>query len=303
MPSPEHDAVVALLRELAAERGDRPMSVEESRQQLDANGDLFSVPATVRIESFEAAGIGCERYVPDEVLTDGLFLYFHGGAYVSGSLRSHRPVCGRIAHAAGTELVAVDYRLAPEHRHPAALEDAVAVYRWLLDEGGEASRIVLAGDSAGGGLTTAALLALQSSEAPIPAGAVLISPWLDLTLSGDSIVTAADVDPMLQAASLASSAESYAGSDVRATFVSPIFATPQQLSGLPPMLLLAGTADILVDDSRAFAHRARAAGADVSLNVEDGLVHVWPFIDGIPEAAAAMDRIASWIRARVGEPS
>jgi acetyl esterase/lipase len=298
VPSPEHDEVVALLRAMAAERPDGTEAVEDARIRLDGLGDLFPVPPGVAVAPTEVAGVAAERYVPAARQADGLVLYLHGGSYVAGSLQSHRPLCARLAEAVGVPVVALAYRLAPEHPHPAGLDDALAAYTALRAEA-DAGRIVVVGDSAGGGLATALALALAGRHEPLPAGVVLVSAWLDLTLSGASIRGAAGADPMLDAPTLRRHAEAYAGGRLRDPLVSPVFATPATLAGLPPFLLLAGTADILVDDSRTFASRARAAGAAVDLDVGDGLVHVWPFLDGVPEAADALTRIATWARARL----
>jgi monoterpene epsilon-lactone hydrolase len=294
MPSEAFEQVVALIRAAAA---DDPgtSTVEEARARLDEMGALFAVPDGVEVEPAEVAGIACERYRP-AAASRGLVIYHHGGSYVAGSLASHRALVARIAAAGGCEVLAVDYRLAPEHPHPAGLDDALAVYRRTLADGARPDQVIVAGDSAGGGLTTALLLALRDAGDPLPAGAVLLSPWLDLTLTADAVTSRADEDPMLTAEGLAPSAKAYGGDDLRRPLVSPVFADP---AGLPPLLILVGSAEILLDDSRTFAERARAAGVEVDLDVEEGLVHVWPFIDGIPESAAALTRIAAWIDDRL----
>jgi acetyl esterase/lipase len=297
VPSAEHEQVVALMRAAAA--GEAATETwEEARARLDGLGALFAVPGDVEVEPADVAGVPCERFRPAApTLPPGaLVVYAHGGSYTAGSLASHRALTARLARACGCEAVAVGYRLAPEHPHPAGLEDAAAVYRRLLAGGADPGRVLLAGDSAGGGLVTALLLALRDDGDPLPAGAVLLSPWLDLTLSGEAVTARAADDPMLRAEALARSARAYAGEDLGRPLVSPVFADP---AGLPPLLVLVGTAEILLDDSRTFAARAAAAGVEVDLDVEDGLIHVWPFVDGIPEAAAAMDRIGGWARRRL----
>jgi epsilon-lactone hydrolase len=258
-------------------------------------GDMFAVPDGIAIDPFRVDDIPCERLVPTEWVSSEdrpRILYLHGGAYTGGSLASHRALAGRLARACAREVVAVDYRLAPEHPYPAGLDDVRTVYHHLLDVGTAPRDLVVMGDSAGGGLTTALLVDLRDRGEALPAGAVLFSPWLDLTLTSDTVRTKADEDPVLRATALGRSARAYAGEDLRRPGVSPVFADP---AGLPPMLILVGTAEILLDDSRTFAARARSAGVAVDLDVEDGLVHVWPFLDGIPEAAAAADRVATWV--------
>ncbi len=293
MPSIEHEGIVALLREVRAQNGETP-TVEEARQNLDASGDLFAVPEGVTVESFVIDSLSCERYDPPAARSTPIILYFHGGAYVGGSLRSHRSLCARVADATTARVVAVDYRLAPEHPFPAALDDAIKAYRWLLSSGYEAEHIVLAGDSAGGGLAVATLLSLQANDAT-PGGAVLLSPWLDLTLTNEAVAAVGPNDPMLVASILLRDAAMYNGDDLRNPLASPSFATDASLAGLPPLLILAGTRDILVADSRDFAERARAQGVEVTLEVGEGLIHVWPYLAGVPEATEAMALIGRWV--------
>jgi epsilon-lactone hydrolase len=293
LPSSEHEGVVALLRQVRAESQETP-TVEVARQRLDASGDLFAIPEGVTVEPFSIDTLSCERYDPPAARSTPIILYCHGGAYVGGSLRSHRSLCARIAVATEASVVAVDYRLAPEHPFPAALDDAMKAYRWLLSSGYEAEHVVLAGDSAGGGLAAATLLSLQANDAT-PAGAVLLSPWLDLTLTNEAVVAVGSSDPMLVASILQRDAEMYNGDDLRSPLVSPYFASDESLAALPPMLILAGTRDILVGDGRDFAERALAQGAKVSLELGEGLIHVWPFLSGVPEATAAMTLIGDWV--------
>lgn len=294
MPSPEHEAIVAHLRS-TTRRG--AFSIKDVRAGLELNGRLFPVRDDVDVTPFVIGAIACERYDPPAPRSDGLIVYVHGGAYVAGSLQSHRPMAARIAHATGTTTVAVQYRLAPEHPFPAAIDDVVSVVRSMKRLGTPAHKLVVAGDSAGAGLAVAGLLALVE-EGIRPAGAVLLSGWFDLTLSGESLVTAADADPLLDPTSLPGAVAAYAGEAVEDPLVSPALAPLSLLAELPPLLLMAGTADIVVDDSRLLARRAREAGVSVDLDVEPDLIHVWPFLDGVPEAEAAMVRIGEWVRRR-----
>lgn len=224
-------------------------------------------------------------------------LYLHGGGYVSGSPATHLAVTARLAHAAGARLFALDYRLAPEHPFPAALEDAWAAYWWLLTEQHVApAQIVVAGDSAGGGLTLALLLALRAAGMPLPAGGVGLSPWLDLTLSSTTLADNATTD-YLNIDILRASAQMYSsGQDVRNPLISPLFA---DLSGLPPLLLQAGTAEMLLDDSRRFAARAQAAGVAVELAIFPHMVHVWHFTWRVEvQARQALAQIGCFVRER-----
>ena len=295
MPSQEHQQIIDLLRSSAAD-GPEAVDVAGARKRLDTLGTIFSVPDGVSVKAAEIAGISCERSVPSNISSPATVLYLHGGSYSAGSLVSHRALCARMAVAAGCEVIAVDYRLAPEHPFPAGLDDAAAVWRQLLDEGIRPEDMIVAGDSAGGGLTTALLLRLRDEGVAMPAGGVLLSPRLDLTLQGASMTQRAEDDPMLTEAALAEAAQAYAD-ELAHPLASPLFA---DLAGLPPLLVLVGTAEVLLDDSTRFADRARAAGVEVDLDVEEGLIHVWPFLDGVPEAAAAMERIAGWIATHTG---
>ncbi len=200
-------------------------------------------------------------------------LYLHGGGYTIGSPLAYREFSTQLARTAGASLFAPDYRLAPEHPHPAALEDALAAYRALLDLGHAADDVVVAGDSAGGGLTLALLVAIRDAGLPLPARAVLFSPWLDLTLSGTSVASKAEADPSLDQAGLAAAAAHYLnGLPAETPAASPLFA---DLTGLPPLLIEVGEAEILLSDATRLADRAALAGVDITLHVWPGMPHVW----------------------------
>ena len=290
MPSEEHQQIVEFLRASSAQ-SPRSGSFVDARAGLDQMGALFAVPDEVTVEATTVAGVPCEWSVPADAAT-GTIVYLHGGAYTAGSLTSHRALVARIARATGCRVLAVDYRLAPEHPYPSGLDDCAAVVACLLYDGIDPAELIVAGDSAGGGMATALLLRrYDEGEEPL-AGAVLLSPWLDLRLGSDSMSDRAEADPMLRRALLSTSVAAYV-TDPTDPLVSPVLADP---SGLPPLLILVGTAEVLLDDSRTFAEVARAAGVDVDLDVEEGLIHVWPFLDGVPEATAALERIGSWTR-------
>lgn len=225
-----------------------------------------------------------------------VLLYLHGGGYVFGSLRTHGNLIGALARASRARTLALEYRLAPAHPAPAALEDAVLAYRQLLAEGIAPERIVVAGDSAGGGLALSLLLALRAQGLPLPGGAVPISPWVDLACSGESFVTNAEHDFVgIEHCRLA--AESFlAGRDATSPDVSPLFA---DLAGLPPLLVHAGGRETLVDQIRAFVERARVASVDVTYAEYPEMVHVWHLHRGItPEAQQAIDEIGRFVQAR-----
>lgn len=221
-------------------------------------------------------------------------LFLHGGGYVSGSPSTHIAITGRLAQAARARVFALDYRLAPEHPFPAAVEDAWAAYWWLITaQRLSPAQIVVAGDSAGGGLTLALLLMLRDANIPLPAGAVGLSPWVDLTLSGGTIAANATTD-YLNYDVLRTAAQMYSrGHDLRDPLLSPLYA---DLTGLPPLLLQAGSAEMLLDDSRRFAQRARAAGVDVQLAVFAHMVHVWHFTWLVaPQARQAIGQIGEFV--------
>lgn len=221
-------------------------------------------------------------------------LYLHGGGYYFCSPRTHRSIVFGLATRANAPVFSLDYRLAPEHRFPAALDDATAAYRHLIAEGTAPESIVIAGDSAGGGLALATLVALRDAGDPLPAGAVLFSPWTDLAATGASIVDNDGADPMFSGPAIAKAAKVYLG-DMPAThpYASPVYA---DLRGLPPLFMMAGSTEVLLDDSRRVAANARAAGVDCELEVWKKMPHVWPiFAPFIPEANRALDRAAAFV--------
>jgi len=215
-----------------------------------------------------------------------------------GSLNTHRQLAGWIAKAAGARVLLADYRLGPESPFPAAVEDAVAAYQWLLGQGVDAAGVAIAGDSAGGGLTAATLIALRDRGLPMPAAGVLLSPWTDLALTGESLTSRAALDPMIAgAAGVSNMADAYlSGADPRTPLASPLYA---DLAGLPPLLIQVGTEEVLFDDSIRFDAKARAAGVDVTLEPWNGQVHVFQsFAFMVPEAREAIARIGEFVKAR-----
>lgn len=254
------------------------------------------VARDVTCETVSAGGVPAEWIVPPNAAADRVILYLHGGGYVMGSINTHRAMIARIARASQAKALALDYRLAPEHPFPAAVDDATAAYRWLLAQGYKPGKIVISGDSAGGGLALATLIALRDAGSPMPAAAVPISAWADLEGTGASIKTRAATDPMVDQAGLHRMATLYAGDrNMKNPLLSPIHA---DYKGIPPMLLQVGDAEVLLDDSTRVADRAKAAGVKVELEAWPEMFHVWHvFAKILPEGQQAIDRIGAYVLA------
>lgn len=297
MPSAEHEFMVEMMSDgmdLSA------LSLEEQRAAMEASAELFPPDDDVTAEVVDADGVPAEWVTVPSSRGRRVVLYLHGGAYVMGSSGSHRGLAGRIARAADASVLLPNYRLAPEHVFPAAVEDALACWRWLLGKGFEPAQMTIAGDSAGGGLALATLLALKEAGESLPACGVGLSPWTDLTGSGPSAQPGIVDDPMLTLSGLIDSGRDYAAHDVNNPLASPLLG---DLAGLPPLLLQVGTREILLSDSTRFAERATAAGTSVTLEVEEGLIHVWQMFPDLPEAQQAVQRIGRFIRQHTGSPS
>jgi len=224
-------------------------------------------------------------------------MYLYGGGYVISSPHSRRKLAGHLANASGARALVPRYHLAPERPFPSAVEDATADYRWLLGEGGRPERTVVAGDSSAGGLTVAAMLKLREERTPLPSGGVPISPWVDLACTGETLETNAAVDLTTTKASLQRMAGLYLhGADPRTPLASPLYA---DLSGLPPLLIVVGGDEALLDDSVRLARAVGMAGVEVTLYIGAGMQHIFPIYCGmIPEADAAVAMIGAWIRSR-----
>jgi monoterpene epsilon-lactone hydrolase len=298
VPSPEYEQILELAWARRREVEDElPLSVERGRADLEEMSGLFPLPDDVEVEPVNAGGVPGIWLTPPAVSRERVLLYLHGGYYQRGSSATHRELAARIARAAGTRALALDYRLAPEHRHPAAVEDAVAAYRWLLGEGHEAGATALAGDSAGGGLTLATLVALRDAREPLPAAAAVMSPWVDLAMTGASSAARQPLDPVLDHQTKRQAVANYLdGGDPKAPLASPLYA---DLHGLPPLLIEVGTDEILYADAVRLAEAARNAGVDVTLEIGEGLMHVYQFISVTPEARAATDRIGGFLAERI----
>jgi len=271
-------------------------TVQETRANFEQMAGMFPVAADVKCEPVDAGGVKSEWVTAPGADAGRAVLYLHGGGYVIGSINTHRDLAARISRAAKARVLLIDYRLAPEHPFPAAVEDSVAAYRWMLAQGLKPARISVAGDSAGGGLTVATLAAIRDAKLATPGAAVCLSPWVDLEGVGDSMKSKASVDPMVQRDGLLEMAQHYlAGKDARSPLAAPLYA---DLAGLPPMLIQVGTAETLLDDSTRIAERARKAGVKVTLEPWENMIHVFQvFAPMLDEGQQAIEKIGEFIRA------
>jgi len=273
--------------------------IEDRRARMDQI-DKLPRPRKVHYLDTFVGGIPAIVATPTEVRPDRHILYIHGGAYVVGSPKSHIAMCARLAKRAAATITVIDYRLAPEHVYPAAVDDCVAAYRAIISDI-DPSLVTIAGDSAGGGATLAMLGVLKAAGDPMPGAVYVLSPWADLTASGESVVTRAPFDPMFDGDGLIDAATTYAGdTPLDDPGVSPLFADP---TGYPPTLIQTGMDEILLSDSTRLAERYEAAGVDVRLDLRDDLWHVYPVLAGyMPEATDALVRAAVFIREKTPAP-
>lgn len=279
---------IAVLKELVASITP-PATLDEARRQMDSYPQ--PLPEGTAVEAVDVEGIAGEWLSRADSVAGRALLFLHGGGYTTGSIRSHRRLAALVAAACAADCLTIDYRLAPEHPCPAAVDDAVTAYQWLRASG--ASSIMIAGDSAGGGLALATLLALRKRGVVLPDAAVLLAPWLDLTCAGTSMTVNADADFILSADGLREAAQSYAGTrPLEDELVSPLFG---DFAGLPPVFVQVGDADLVLDDALRFARRAGDSGSVVELEVAEGMPHVFQGFSGLlPEADRAIDRIGNW---------
>ncbi|HWQ05055.1 MAG TPA: alpha/beta hydrolase [Longilinea sp.] len=265
-------------------------SLEDQRSWQEKSTRFFKIPNDVIIKTLSVDGIRAEL-IDVEGSGNGIILYLHGGAYAVGSVNVHREFLARLAKSCQMKVLAIDYRLAPEHPFPAALEDSLAAYHWLLSQGYDPSNIVIAGDSAGGGLAIATLISLRDGKLPLPACALCISPWLDLSSTPEEINN--NNDPLLNPKILGIYSRYYAGhTDAANPLISPIFA---DLQGLPPMIIQAGTNEILLDEIQQFYKKACQAGIEIILDCWQGMFHVFQIIPVLPETKLSLEKIANFI--------
>jgi len=299
MPSQAmQDVMDALRDEQKASASQPPPALEERRATFAPGGRPHPVPDDVQVTEVTAGGVPAHWLTAPGADTGRVLLFLHGGGFEFGSVRSDGELAARLGRASGMRILFPEYRLAPEHHFPAAIDDVLAAWRWLrTDQGLSANSIAVAGDSAGGGLAVALLVAVRDADEALPAAAVLMSPTVDLTSSGATMTERADQDPISTPDMLRQFAADYlAGTDPKNPLASPLFAL---LAGLPPLLIQVGTADLLLSDSERLGAAAAKAGVDVTLEIGEGLPHVYPIMLGTPEAAQATEQTGKFLRAQV----
>ncbi|HXN86854.1 MAG TPA: alpha/beta hydrolase [Candidatus Binataceae bacterium] len=292
MSQQQLDTIIQMLK--ARPVADPNASIEQVRAGFEAMGSMLPVEADIKAEPVSAGGVKAEWVTAPGAESTRAILYLHGGGYVIGSINTHRALAGRLSRAAKARVLLIDYRLAPEHPFPAAVDDSVAAYRWMLAQGLKATRIAVAGDSAGGGLTAATLVAIRDAKLPVPAAGALLSPWVDLEGIGESMTTKDAADPMVHKDGLVGMAKAYlAGKNPRTPLAAPLYA---ELAGLPPLLIQVGTSETLLDDASRFSERAKKAGVNVTYEPWDKMIHVWQlFAPMLDEGQQAIEKIGAFI--------
>lgn len=293
----ELDQTIQLVKSRVADESQG--ATEGRRRSFENMVDSFTIDVPARYSRVNAGGVAAEWVKAEGASDSRVVLYFHGGGYIIGSPRTHRAMLAHLSRDAAARVLSLDYRLAPEFPFPAPVEDSVAAYRWLLDEGFDPARISLGGDSAGGGLTVAALVQIRYLGLPIPGAGVCISPWVDMEGLGESMATRAEADPMVGKENLMISAKTYlGGADPRAPLAAPLYA---DLRGLPPLLIQVGDAEVLLDDSTRLAGVAREAGVEVQMDVWEDMIHVWHlFAPILPEGKKAIKQAGDFIKKHTG---
>jgi epsilon-lactone hydrolase len=275
------------------------IQIEDARRRVARFARLVPRPPRgTELAVVDAGGVKAERIATPRSLPNRYVLHLHGGAYLLGFPALFRDLNWRIADVTGARVLCIDYRLAPEHPFPAAIEDVTAAYRWLISQYAEPRHVGFVGESSGGGLALASMMRLRDEGAPLPAAAVVVSPWTDLALTGQSLTDYGFSDPMVPVELMPQAVELYlAGTDPRSPYASPFYGDP---AGLPSTLILAASDEALRDDAVRMAERLRAAGQDVELELWPRMFHVWHmFARILPEARAAIARIGAFLRARL----
>ena len=290
----EIDAIRALLSAKP-----RPIGWEELRQRLDEVGSVWPAATDVKLEPVDLGGVPGEWSSVAGSDASRVLMFFHGGGYCSGSIRSHRRLVTEAGRAAGIRTLAVGYRLAPEHPFPAAMEDALTAWHFLRQQGIAARHIAIGGDSAGGGLAVVLNNRLRDADEELPGCVWLVSPWTDLTMSGSTLITKDNVDPIIHKGYLGELADAYVppGMDRKDPRVSPLYA---DLKGLPPMLVQVGSAETLLEDATRFAAAAGAADVSVTLEIWPHMIHAWPMWNaGLKPGRSALAHAGAFMRAHL----
>ncbi len=295
MPSPESHQIRQWLFQ-NMKNAPLPSSIQEAREASKALRK--PLPAGTVVEHVIAGGVPSEWISAPNASSDKIFLCLHGGGYTMLSSKAFHPLASLLSTASGCRGLVIDYRLAPEHPFPAALEDATASYRWVLEQGYSARNVIIVGFSSGGGLALAAMIALRDAAVQLPAGAVLLSPWTDLAGTGESMTTRAEIDPMITPEMNRFHAALYSkGTDLHHPLISPLYA---DLHGLPPMLIHVGSDEIMLNDSTRLAERAKAAGVEVALDIWESMWHNWhAFAPQLPEGLRAIEQVGQFIRQKL----
>jgi acetyl esterase/lipase len=298
MASEQANAIRERIRQLAGSI-EPNMELVEFRAIYGDFAALTAEPDGISWTEVEAGGVPAIWAEPEGGSRDRVVQYVHGGGYVIGAAEYYRKFTGHLAKAIGCRVLNVDYRLAPEHPHPAAVEDSTAVYRWLLEQGIASGHIAIAGDSAGGGLTVATLLSIRAAGLPMPAAAMPLSPWVDMEGTGESMTTRADRDVLVSRDMLKGMVDAFLqGQDARDPLAAPLHA---DLNDLCPLYIQVGDDETLLDDSVRLADRARQAGVECRLDVFPEMQHVFQMAAGnMPEADEAIRRLAEWVQPRLG---
>jgi len=274
---------------------DSKTSIPRLREEVERGAGFFGkLPPGFELQPVSINGLKAEWMFPPSAQKEKAILYFHGGGLVVGSVRAHRSIVAKFVKGSGIGALVFDYALAPEHPFPEGLNDSIAAYKYLLAEGIKPAKIVFAGDSGGGNLCLATMLALKDKGIPLPAAAVVLSPWTDLKNTGESLITNLELDTLCWKDAQEVFAKYYAGeNDPGLPLISPLYG---DLKGLPPLLIYAGSDELLRDDSTRFAAKARDASVDVTLRIGKGLFHCYPACSPLfPEAKQAMDEICAFI--------
>jgi len=274
-------------------------TLAEMRANAEAFAEMTAEASGVKYENVDAGGVPAIKVTPDGAHTDRVLQYVHGGGYVFCSANTHKRMAGHMAKAIGCPALVLDYRLAPEHPHPAPVNDSITAYRWLLSQGIRAEHIAISGDSAGGGLCVATLVKLRDDGVAQPAAAVPISPWADMEGTGESMQTRAAVDMRVQKPAIQQlSALFLAGKSTRDPYASPLYA---DLKGIAPLYIQVGDEETLLDDAVRLARRALDAGVEVKLEIYPEMQHIFQICAGyLPQADLAIQRMAAWIKPRLG---